>query len=141
MADQYGNKTTDELVQDSEVINASASVESNIEAALWALEPESRKIFADITKDLATANLNMTDLKHVRRYVDLSFLYGKLGQSEDCLFFIRKAYVICTTSLSFQGFGIKSVNTSRKEIGFQGTPQKPNSQTPGARKFLGFIPY
>lgn len=141
MPDMYGNKDVEELVQDQEVLSGTAAVENAIEASMWALDPACKDIFEDITKDLSTANLGMDDLKHVRRYLDLSYLYNKLNMEEDAKFFIRKAYSFCTTSLSFGGFGIKSMHTTAKEIAFRGSPQKPTAMGQMRKKFLGFIPY
>jgi hypothetical protein len=140
MPDDFGNRTTDELIGDQEALSTAAAVETGIEATMWALEPEARKVFSDITKDLTTANLGSEDVKSLRRYLDLAFLYRELGDIEDANFFIRKVVSVCSTSVSINGFGMKQLNTSTKEIAFRGSPQKPGGQQPG-RKFLGMIPY
>lgn len=137
--DEFGNKSTEELVMDQEGLNASASVESNIEAAMWALDPEAKRLYSDIIKDLALANLGLEDIKAVRRYLDLAYLYKKLGMASDSGFFLRKAYTICVTSLSINAIGLKSLYTTKKDVSFSGTPQKP--ATGQQRRLLGFIPY
>jgi len=131
LPDSFGNKLPLELAEDQAVLEATSAsngttggnVDTPVEAAIWARDPESHFKFREIIKDLAMGNLTPDSVRSVRIYMSLANMYAVMKLSEDAEFFLHKAYDMCVTSLSTGGFGLKSINITGKEIEIHGTSQ------------------
>jgi hypothetical protein len=142
LPDSFGNKLPLELAEDQEVLAAANGstgqvVDTPVEAAIWARDPESHFKFREIIKDLAMGNLSIESVKAVRTYMALANMYAVMSLHEDAEFFLHKAYDMCVTSLSTGGFGLKSINVQGREIEIRGSSQTPppkKSRWPWSRK-------
>ena len=134
LTDQFGNKSTAEMMQDQLGLESSSAgaVDTPVEAAVWARDPESHRQFTEINKDLAMGNLIGGNypgtIQAVRTYMMLYKLYDEMHDDPSAQFFLHKAYTMCVSSLSIGGLGLKSINVQGMEIEFKGSPQTPQKQ-------------
>lgn len=129
LPDEFGNKFIDEQIRDAAGIDASREtpamsgqpfVESSIEAAIWAKEPESKKYWAEVNKDIALANLSNAEEEEVRDLADMQWECKKMGLVKDAEFFRYRLAMICVSSLGRGGMAHRLLTTTSKEFSFSG---------------------
>lgn len=140
MPDEYGNKTPEEIVSEQEIVDTSggAMIESMVEATIWAKNPASAKLFSEINKDLALANLTAREIRLVRIYLELAAECAEMGFAVDARFFLLKAYSMCVSSLSLDGFGQKGIAKITKDVEIRGGPNQPSGKKQGGKNFWEF---
>jgi len=132
MPDEAGNLTALEHAQNVTVANSVSgaddepnsadSIESMIDMHTWARDPDAKKIFSEINKDLGFGILKAGQLRALQNYLGLFALYAHIegenatNKNSDSYFFLRKAYVLCTTSRSLDGQGLLTLGEQNKNI-------------------------
>lgn len=131
MPDEAGNLTAIEQSQNMTVMNSvmgndegnsADAVENLVDMHIWARDPDAHKIFAEINKDLGFGILKPVQLKQLQDYLGLFALYSHiegeyaLQPDSDAKFFLRKAYVLCTTSRSLDGKGLLTLGEQTRNV-------------------------
>jgi len=131
MPDEAGNLTAIEQSQNASVVNSvtgmdegnsADSVENMIDMHIWARDPDAHKLFTEINKDLGFGILKIGQWKQLQDYLGLFALYSQIegekatNKDSDSYFFLRKAYVLCTTSRSLDGQGLYTLGEQNRNI-------------------------
>ena len=132
MPDENGNLTALEHAQNmtvgnmvsgaEEEINSANAVESMVDMHIWARDPDARRLFEEINKDLGFGILKAGQLKALQNYLGLFALYSyiegdnAIKKTSDAYFFLRKAYVLCTTSRSLDGKGLLTLGEQNRNL-------------------------
>jgi len=100
----------------------SPDLETELEAQIWRVDPEAKKYFQEITKDIPLANLDPKELLWIRQCANLMFQAKKLQcfDSEDLL--KHDMFFLANASLAKKGFlnqlfstGIREHRITREE--------------------------
>ena len=90
-------------------------METSIEFSRWINDPDAKRLFKIIIKDIPMANLSPQEQNFVDNCLDLSNQFRRTKLKDAMEFCNFLALAKCNTSLAKNGFGRKEINKSRLE--------------------------